>query len=227
MSFGFSIGDFIAVGTLIADIAKSLRETGGAKSEYQELVRELESLQQALHHLDKLHTNSSKPQDLVSIKYAALSCRRPLEQFLFKIRKYNKSLGVWNKDGLLRSTADRLKWTYGQKDEIKKLQGYLNVHFGTISILLAEHGLEMMNIASEEGKADQAQIRERLDNTRELMEKINTTVSSQTMAISTTNSMLARLCQLVSGDSHLSWKSFVGMVAKVWCVPFYVLKKYS
>jgi len=216
MSFGFSVGDFIAVGKLISDIAKSLRETGGAKSEYQELVRELESLQQALHHLDKLHINSSKPQDLASIKYAALSCRRPLEQFLSKIKKYDKSFNVWNKDGVLRSTADKLKWAYGQKDEIKRLQGYLNVHIGTISILLAEHGLEMMNIASEEEKIDQAQIRERLDYTRELMEKINTTVSGQTLAISTTNSMLTRLCQLVSGDFHLSWRSLVGMVAKVW-----------
>ena len=39
MSFGFAVGDFIAVGTLIANIVDSLRST---RSEYQELLRELE-----------------------------------------------------------------------------------------------------------------------------------------------------------------------------------------
>ena len=39
MSFGFAVGDFIAVGTLIANIVDSLR---GTKSDYQELLRELE-----------------------------------------------------------------------------------------------------------------------------------------------------------------------------------------
>ena len=39
MSFGFAVGDFVAVGTLIANIVHSLR---GTRSEYQELTRELE-----------------------------------------------------------------------------------------------------------------------------------------------------------------------------------------
>ena len=39
MSFGFSVGDFIAVGQLAVKIANLLRDT---RSEYQELVRELE-----------------------------------------------------------------------------------------------------------------------------------------------------------------------------------------
>jgi hypothetical protein len=119
--FGFSIGDFIAVGSLITDITCSLREVGGSKSEYQELLRELESLQHALSHLDKLQVGGSSPVDLDSIKYAALSCRRPLEQFLANIRKYDKSLGVWNERGRLRSAADKVRWAFGQKNEISKL----------------------------------------------------------------------------------------------------------
>ena len=39
MSFGFSVGDFIAVGGVIVDLVNTLRRNG---SEYQELVRELE-----------------------------------------------------------------------------------------------------------------------------------------------------------------------------------------
>ena len=39
MSFGFSIGDFIAVGELVMKIVDISR---GSSSEYQELIRELE-----------------------------------------------------------------------------------------------------------------------------------------------------------------------------------------
>jgi hypothetical protein len=216
MSFGFSVGDFIAVGSLIADITSSLREAGGSKSEYQELLRELECLQQALTHLDKLQLRGSSPTNLDSIKYAALSCRRPLEQFLVKIKKYNPSLGVWSERNPIRGATDKVRWAFGQKDEIRKLQSYLNVHVGTINILLAEHGLEMMNIDSKKAEADQLRVRERLEDTRNVINSIKSSVSLQASAIKTTHSMLSRLFELVSGELTTSWKCLGEMVAKVW-----------
>jgi hypothetical protein len=54
MSFGFLVSDFIAVGKLVVEISTSLQAIGGAKSENQELVRELQSLDTALRHLDRL-----------------------------------------------------------------------------------------------------------------------------------------------------------------------------
>lgn len=217
MSFGFSVGDFLAIGSLINDIIGCLREAGGSKFEYQELVRELESLQQALSHVDKLQLGDSSQTHLDSIKYAALSCRRPLEQFLTKIKKYDKSLGVWSERGPLKSATDKLKWAYGQKDEIRKLQSYLNVHVGTINILLAEHGLEMMNIDSKKAEADQLHIRERLEDTRNVIYRIKNSVAAQAFAVQTTHTMLSKLFQMVSGEFMTSWKSFGEMVAKV-CV---------
>ena len=41
MSFGFSAGDFIAVGEPIATVIEDLCETGDSKFDYQELIREL------------------------------------------------------------------------------------------------------------------------------------------------------------------------------------------
>lgn len=58
MSFSFSIGDFLAVGQLIAKIVISLRESGGANTEYQDIILELESLHHALQHLDKLQAKT-------------------------------------------------------------------------------------------------------------------------------------------------------------------------
>lgn len=45
MSFGFSVGDFVAAATLVKDIIVCLKDSGGSASEYQELMDELHGLQ--------------------------------------------------------------------------------------------------------------------------------------------------------------------------------------
>ena len=121
MSFPFSIGDFLTVGTLIKDICRCLKDNKGSAVEYQELLRELDCLQHALCHLDKLQNGSLPTNTLGSIKYAALSCRHPLEQFLRKIQKYDTSLGVWRKDGAIKNTMKKLRWALSKR---KKSAGY-------------------------------------------------------------------------------------------------------
>lgn len=217
MSFGFSIGDFLAVGQLIAKIVISLRESGGAKTEYQDLILELESLQHALQHLDKLQTKSGSSSSLDSIKYAALSCCRPLEQFLDKIQRYDRSLGVWAKNtGSLKGTLDKVRWAFGQRDEIHKLQSYINVHVGTINILLAEYGLEKISLASDKAEADQQDIQRRLDDTRGLLRQISDGSSTQLLVIRRVDSMTRKLLKMVNGELKASWKSLGDMVASVW-----------
>lgn len=102
MSFGFGVGDFVAIGTLIVKIVDTLR---GAQSEYQELIRELEryaqsfladpclstqyrglpvcranlilSLQRALSQVDKLKGRGDQAIAIDQIKCAALTCEYP------------------------------------------------------------------------------------------------------------------------------------------------------
>lgn len=217
MSFGFSVGDFLAVGRVIKDITTCLQDVGGSKTEYQELVRELDCLNGALQQLDKQQSNKAST-NIDSIKYAALSCRRPLEEFLSKIRKYDKSIGVRAKGNVVKSTVGKLRWGLGQKDEVNKLQNYLNVHVGAINILLAEHSLEKLDIATNQAAADQLHIRERLDSTRSMIQKNGDSLSLQTLLVRNTHDMLARLLRMISGDFEASWKSLGDMVAKVWYV---------
>lgn len=215
MSFGVSAGDFIAVGKLIKDIASCLQDIGGSKVDYQELLRELDCLQQALKHLDRLKSDADST-NISSIKYAALSCRRPLETFLQKIQKYDQSLGIWGKEGVIKSTADKLRWGLGRKEEVRKLQSYLNIHVGTINILLAEHGLEKMDLASDKAAAEQLHIRERLEDTRSIIKRIGDSLSMQALVIQNTHSLLSRLFETVAGELKTTWRSLGDMVAKAW-----------
>ena len=219
MSFGFSVGDFIAVGSLVAEITGCLRESEGAKADYQELLRALECLHQALQHLDKLGQRcASSTENLDSIKYAALSCRHPLEEFLGNIKKYNQSLGLWTKENGVKSMADKLKWSFGtgKKEEIAKLQNYLSVHVGTINILLAEHSLEQLDLVSQKAEIDHKYIHERIEDTRKIVDNIQDNAVAQRLAVERSRSMLQYLCRMVSGELSSSWRSLANAVAKVW-----------
>jgi hypothetical protein len=54
-------------------------DAGGAKFDYQKPIRELDSLDKALKHVDRLKNPTAD-----SIKCSALTCRYPLEDFLNK-----------------------------------------------------------------------------------------------------------------------------------------------
>jgi hypothetical protein len=216
MSLKFSVGDFTAVGALIIDITKSLQAVSGAKSDYQELLKELETIQIALRHLDSLEHISPHSSYLDSIKFAALSCRQPLEQFLHKIKKYERSLGYGSKANTVITTTNKLRWAARKQEEVQKLQNYLNLHVTTINMLLAEHGLAVMNIATEKAKSDSVFIRERLDQTRGLLHRVRDSLADQQLVMRNTQSLLSKLFEMVNSEFRTSWKSLGGIVANIW-----------
>jgi len=102
MSFGLSMGDFIAVGNVIADTMGSLKDAGDTKPNYKELIRELESLDRALKHVDRLQGVGAD-----GVKCAALMCRYPLEDFM-KILKYENSIRINEDAGVVKGTVRKL-----------------------------------------------------------------------------------------------------------------------
>ena len=109
--FGYSVGDFLTVGKLVADIVASLRTASIV--EYRELISELHGLQRALHEIEHLKSTSSQVAAVNAIKVAALTCQYPLDDFSAKLKKF-ESLEVDR--GKPRSRLETMKhWT-------KKLQ---------------------------------------------------------------------------------------------------------
>lgn len=217
MSFGFSVGDFLAVGKLVTDIVSCLKDSGGSRTDYQDLVRELECLQAVLIHLDKLIATGT-PHDLTAIKYAALSCGRPLEEFLARIRKYERSLGIWSKGNPIKGVIDKISFPLAHRDEVQRLQAYLSVHVGMINILLAEYGLETMQLAAERTETSHLQITKWLENTTDLLGRMQRSVVSQSHAIFKSTTMLEQVYKMLSGEVKASLRSFENAVAKVWYV---------
>ncbi|KAI1779496.1 hypothetical protein F4818DRAFT_142464 [Hypoxylon cercidicola] len=216
MSFGFSVGDFLAVGKLVTEIISSLKDSGGSRTDYRDIFRELECLRAALVHLDKL-TGTGTSQDLTAIKYAALSCRRPLEEFLGRIRKYDRSLGIQSRGSSIKVVIDKIRFPIAHKDDVQRLQAYLSVHVSTVNMLLAEHGLETMQLAAERIEAGHLQSNKWFENAGDLLGRLRRSVVFQTDMISKSMAILENVHRFLSGELKASLRSFETAVARV-CV---------
>lgn len=218
MSFGFSVSDFITVGKLITEITSGLKH---ASEEYQELCRELAVLQQALLQIDKLTGSTgsgASARQLDGIKYAALSCRLPLEQFLREIQKYENALGVKSResDRTVKRIVRRVGWAFNKKDEVRKLQNYLNIHIGTINIMLLQHGLEGLDVASNRCDASQQDIQKNLEKTTSLVVELSANLEEQELVVKKNNSMLSSLLSFVTSDIAVSLQTLTSTVAQIW-----------
>ncbi|CZR54199.1 uncharacterized protein PAC_04082 [Phialocephala subalpina] len=123
MSFGFSVGDFLAAAALIKDIVTCLGATGGAASRYQELMLELDGLQRALDKIEHLEAPPGRTEGINGLKVVALS---------FESTKIGSALGKM------------IKWEFTMKDDVRELRTYLQMHTGTLIARLATEGLSSL-----------------------------------------------------------------------------------
>ena len=141
MSFGFSVGDFLVVGNLIAEVISSLKHTGGAAYRYQHLILELEGLRTALLEIENLDGPDELQPTIQAIRSVALNCRFPLQEFQKSARKYDESLGSGNTRGKVKDTQMKITWALGKKDDVNELRMKVNAYVGSISMLM---GLYLM-----------------------------------------------------------------------------------
>ncbi|PSK33612.1 hypothetical protein B9Z65_7499 [Elsinoe australis] len=218
MPFSFGVGDAIAVSNLTVQITNSLRDAGGAKFEYEGLVRELNCLENVLIHLDRLSCPNGRTSRTVdSLKFTALSCQQPLRQFLDRISKYDDALGVLSRQSTVHTSARKLKWSLGLKEEVGKLQVYLSVQLGTINTLLALHGFETLDLSRHKSDEFQNHVTETLHDLQSHVSNIQGNTLAQRNLVEANNSLLTQLHQYLRGDLMSKWKSMWNMVSTV-CV---------
>jgi uncharacterized protein YbjQ (UPF0145 family) len=138
MSFGFSAGDFVTAGIIIKDIISCLKDSGGSASEYQELARELESLQVSLDNIQKLKVPSFQDASFKALQFMALNCQITLDEFRVKINKYRT---LEDSKGMRNSWGKKIKWQVLMKDDVQKLRMYLGVHIASMTLQMTALGL--------------------------------------------------------------------------------------
>lgn len=79
---------------------------------------------------------------LEAIRAAATACRRPLETFLDRISKFERTLGTWDaKERRFRGVGRRIQFNVAFENEVKELRTTLAGHVLTINTLLATQTL--------------------------------------------------------------------------------------
>ena len=71
ISFGFSVGDFLAALDLVATVIDALRDSGNASSQNRELLRELYSLETALIRVKRLDVDDELQAEVIALRQAA------------------------------------------------------------------------------------------------------------------------------------------------------------
>jgi hypothetical protein len=137
MSFGFSLGDFLAASNLISQVICALREAGGSSFQYQRLRLELDAVGLALREVDQLVPVEGLEATVEAIKATALSCQLPLREFLQSIVKYDKGLGMGHSAGIMKDVLYKVKWVASKKLEATmKLRAEIVGYLGGINLLL-------------------------------------------------------------------------------------------
>ena len=214
MSFGFSVGDFIAVGKLIADICSSLQSSGGSKSDYQELQRELDILSQILDQLRRLPSHSTNA-NLDPLKLSALTCQQALEAFRDRWKKYERSLSATSPSSRLRGITDKIRWGAEEQAEVQKLQTYLQRHSAMINTQLLQFGLAKIDAGFSDLSTQSNRIIEITEDTHDRFVRIEASVAAQ-------GSMVSSLCFIPSmivslaNEARTSWADAMDMLKSIW-----------
>lgn len=109
MSFGYAVGDVIAVLGLFERIVTELRNYKDAPSHFQQLRAELELVHSTLQHVLRLEPEDDvERQTLERVRAIALHCSQPLQAMVVKMRSKDGSLGHFRTTRSLANVGTRL-----------------------------------------------------------------------------------------------------------------------
>lgn len=139
VTFG-SVGDIIAVSILIKNLVKCLNESRGSSAEYQAVIRELGSLDDALLAVALLlpsYDQSEELEDLCnSVNRCTKQCRQCVEDFREKTKKYQSALQRGGPVDLVRDSAAKIRWHVTMKEDLARFRAEITAHSSSMNMLL-------------------------------------------------------------------------------------------
>ena len=123
--------------TLVSHCTANHQQNGEATSKYQDLIIELELLERALLRLYSLKPAEHELIHLEAIRAAASASKRPLENFLAKLEKFEKRLGTGKAKGNhYKGAGRRIQFNVAFDEYVKELRATLASHVLIIITLL-------------------------------------------------------------------------------------------
>ncbi|MCJ1472303.1 hypothetical protein MMC13_000950 [Lambiella insularis] len=137
MSFGYAVGDVIAILNLFERVAIEVRNYRQAPQHFQQLAVELHLLQQTLHQLLRVEpSDDEEKEQLERIRAVALHCHQPLQAFINKMRPSERSLGPVQSAGTLSTIGRRLHWSLVTRNDVDDLRKVVLAELTAVNVLL-------------------------------------------------------------------------------------------
>jgi hypothetical protein len=138
MSFGYALGDVIAVLSLFERISIELRNYKDAPARFQQLSAELDLLRSTLQHVLHLNPESqAERQTLERIRVIAMHCMQPLQALADKMQTKEASLGHFRSTRSLNSIGARLHWSMIAQKDVDELRKVILSEMVAINMLLS------------------------------------------------------------------------------------------
>jgi len=129
MSFGFGVGDFLAVSKLALDVYTGYKD---APKDFQNISDEIKSLHIIVdRHKDEFRDKTLSSDEETQLRGILEGCTHVLED-LDKLRMKYMSLG--SAQGSSSQATDRIKWT---QENIQELRARLSSHTGLLTSFIA------------------------------------------------------------------------------------------
>ena len=138
MSFGFSVGDFVAAANLAYKLVLALSDSSGSSMEYQQLILDLSCVRRTLLQVEQMkNANQLNPSTINALRYQVENTKQPIRAFLEKTEKYRKALGGFGPSNTVKDSWRKIGWSLLKTDEVKALRDLLQLRLLSINILLS------------------------------------------------------------------------------------------
>lgn len=150
MAIGWSVGDIIACGQLAYKLIQALKDSGGAKTDYQALINDLSSIHRTLLEVTQMHHASQLSTATVNaILFEAHSLIKIMDDFLATIEAYHSALSelsARSSTNRYRDLMKKLRWSFSETGAIEALRNRLASHSQSIITLIAVATLYIYHI---------------------------------------------------------------------------------
>lgn len=138
MSFGYAVGDVIAVLGLFERIATELRNYKDAPSHFQQLSLEIDLLRRTLQHVLRLEPkNDSECQTIEQVRAIVIHCLQPLQALVDKLRLKESSLGHFRTTRSLSNIGTRLHRSMVAQKDVDEIRKTILSEMVAINMLLS------------------------------------------------------------------------------------------
>lgn len=128
MSFGFSVGDFLATIELVHDLAVALSDSHGSSSKFKGLIQELYSIERVMIEIKNLQVPVVLESNIRMIQQAASQCQRAITDFLQRNDAYMPRLGQAGSTHRWKDAFCKMKWAVYKTDDVEELRASLRGH---------------------------------------------------------------------------------------------------